>query len=206
MYALFRLVELSGGRILINSQDISTIGLDTLRSRISIITQDPVLFSGTLRANLDPFNDFDDAWLWQCIDRAGLKPFVSELEGKLDATVGESGENYSTGQRQLLCLARALLRKSSIIVLDEATGSVDVATDSLVQQTIRGLTECTVLTIAHRLNTIVDYDRILVMDKGQLAEFDTPEALKNRPNGFFANMLRAYHEEAATAATAGAVL
>nr|XP_058971200.1 multidrug resistance-associated protein 1-like [Pocillopora verrucosa] len=158
--ALFRILERSGGKIVIDGVDIATIGLRDLRSRLTIIPQEPVLFSGTLRLNLDPFNEHFDEELWRILEVSHLKRFVMSLRGGLQYVIAEGGEDLSVGQRQLICLARALLRKSKILVLDEATAAVDLETDELIQQTIRReFADSTVFTIAHRLNTIMDYDR-----------------------------------------------
>jgi ABC-type multidrug transport system fused ATPase/permease subunit len=187
--ALFRLVEAALGTIRIDEKDISKIGLHDLRNKLTIIPQDPVLFSGTLRMNLDPFSKFSDADLWSALEKAHLGVFVGGLEGGLEHPVSEGGENLSVGQRQLLCLARALLRRTRVLVLDEATAAVDLETDDLIQVTIRKeFAESTVLTIAHRLNTIMDYDRIMVLDKGKLVEFDSPEKLLANPQSIFHGM------------------
>ncbi|KAM4634684.1 multidrug resistance-associated protein 1 [Polymixia lowei] len=175
---LFRIIEAAEGHIFIDGVDISQLGLHDLRSRITIIPQDPVLFSGSLRMNLDPFDGYSDEEVWRALELAHLKSFVSGLPDKLNHECSEGGENLSLGQRQLVCLARALLRKTKILVLDEATAAVDLETDNLIQSTIRTQFEdCTVLTIAHRLNTIMDYTRVLVLDKGEMAEFDSPSSL-----------------------------
>ena len=167
--------------------DISQIGVHDLRKNLTIIPQDPVLFSGTLRFNLDPFDNHNDEKLHKALEQSHLKGFVERLEGGLDHEICEKGENLSVGQRQLVCLTRAMLRKSKIIILDEATASVDLNTDELIQATIRKeFKESTILTIAHRLNTIMDYDKILVLDKGILVEFDTPDnLLSNEDSTFF---------------------
>ena len=189
--ALFRLIEPTNGSIIIDDVDITRLGLQDLRSRLTIIPQDPVLFSGSLRMNLDPFEKYSDSELWDALFLSHLKDFVSGLEGGLEHIVTEGGENLSVGQRQLVCLARALLRKSKILILDEATAAVDVETDDLIQKTIRKeFALCTILTIAHRLNTVIDYDRILVLEDGQVAEFDTPRNLMQDSNGKFYSMAR----------------
>ncbi|NWQ58725.1 MRP3 protein, partial [Neopipo cinnamomea] len=175
---LFRILEAVKGEIKIDGVKISEIGLHDLRSRLTIIPQDPVLFSGTLRMNLDPFNKYSDEEIWKALELSHLKRFVSSQPSMLDYECSEGGENLSVGQRQLVCLARALLRKTRILILDEATAAIDLETDDLIQMTIRTQFEdCTVLTIAHRLNTIMDYTRVLVLDNGTVAEFDTPANL-----------------------------
>uniref|UniRef100_W5LA76 ATP binding cassette subfamily C member 3 n=1 Tax=Astyanax mexicanus TaxID=7994 RepID=W5LA76_ASTMX len=172
---LFRLLEAAGGEITIDGVKIKEIGLHDLRSKLTIIPQEPVLFSGTLRMNLDPFEKYSDDDMWNALTLSHLHKFVSNQPAKLALECSEGGENLSVGQRQLICLARALLRKTRILILDEATAAIDLETDDLIQSTIRTQFEdCTVFTIAHRLNTIMDYTRILVLDKGQIAEFDTP--------------------------------
>ncbi|XP_026315306.1 multidrug resistance-associated protein 1 isoform X2 [Hyposmocoma kahamanoa] len=188
---LFRIVEAMGGKILIDGIDISTLGLHQLRSRITIIPQDPVLFSGTLRTNLDPFGTYTDEEIWRSLEHAHLKTFVQGLQAGVNHEISEGGENLSVGQRQLVCLARALLRKTPLLVLDEATAAVDLETDELIQKTIRSeFASCTVLTIAHRLNTIMDSTRVMVLDKGQLVEFAPPEQLLQDKNSIFYGMAR----------------
>ncbi|XP_030838402.1 multidrug resistance-associated protein 5 [Strongylocentrotus purpuratus] len=190
--ALFRLVEAVKGTITIDDVDISELGLFDLRSKMSIIPQDPVLFIGTVRYNLDPFGENNDADLWQAVEKAYLKEKISSLDGGLDALVAEGGDNFSVGERQLMCMARALLRNSKILFLDEATAAIDTETDSLIQQTIRtAFNDCTTLTIAHRLITVLDSDKILVMDDGKVAEFDSPIALRANPKSIFRGMLAA---------------
>nr|XP_045238503.1 multidrug resistance-associated protein 1 [Macaca fascicularis] len=187
---LFRINESAEGEIVIDGINIASIGLHDLRFKITIIPQDPVLFSGSLRMNLDPFSQYSDEEVWTSLELAHLKGFVSALPDKLDHECAEGGENLSVGQRQLVCLARALLRKTKILVLDEATAAVDLETDDLIQSTIRTQFEdCTVLTIAHRLNTIMDYTRVIVLDKGEIQEYGAPSDLLQQ-RGLFYNMAR----------------
>ncbi|KAI1286881.1 ATP-binding cassette sub-family C member 3 [Halotydeus destructor] len=189
--ALFRIVEPANGTIIIDGIDVSRIALHSLRSGLTIIPQDPVLFTGSVRFNLDPFGDHADSELWTALELAHLQQFVDSLSSGLDFMITEGGENLSVGQRQLVCLARALLRKSKILILDEATAAVDLETDDLIQKTIRDqFAECTILTIAHRLNTILDYDRVLVMDKGTISEYDKPKALLDNTASIFHSMAR----------------
>nr|CAD7419709.1 unnamed protein product [Timema poppensis] len=189
--ALFRIIEPAGGSIIIDGVDIIGLGLHVVRSRITIIPQDPVLFSGSLRQNLDPFNNLSDDAVWKAIDHAHLKSFVKSLPAGLNHQVSEGGDNLSVGQRQLICLARALLRKTKVLVLDEATAAVDLETDDLIQATMRKeFQDCTVLTIAHRLNTILDSNRVLVLDQGQVVEFDTPQSLLQKKDSVFYGMAK----------------
>jgi len=188
--ALFRMMEVSGGTITIDGVDISTIGLEDLRSKLSIIPQDPVLFVGTVRYNLDPFHMYTDDELWDALSKCHVKHTIKALDGQLDANIIENGENFSVGERQLLCMARALLRHSKILLLDEATAAIDTETDSLIQQTIKdAFADCTMLTIAHRLNTVVTSDRILVLDEGKVIEYDTPTKLLADSGSVFAQMM-----------------
>ncbi|KAI9315926.1 multi drug resistance-associated protein MRP [Dichotomocladium elegans] len=212
--SLFRIIEAAKGNIAIDNIDISSLRLFDLRSRLTIIPQDPVLFAGNVRENLDPFGKSTDDELWKALELSHLKEHVSKMDGKLNAVVLEGGDNFSVGQRQLICLARALLRRSTILVLDEATAAVsklcfsgtaiiyiyahpclfphpqiDVETDAIIQETIRReFADCTILTIAHRINTVMDSDRILVLDKGKIAEFDSPQNLIADKDSIFYSM------------------
>ncbi|NWX63931.1 MRP2 protein, partial [Promerops cafer] len=187
---LFRVLEAAGGKIIIDGVDIATIGLHDLRNNLTIIPQDPVLFTGTLRMNLDPFDQYSDEEVWKALELAHLKTYVQGLPEGLLHLVSEGGENLSVGQRQLVCLARALLRKAKILILDEATAAVDLETDHLIQTTIRSaFADCTVLTIAHRLHTIMDSNRVMVLHAGQIVEFDSPEELLMK-QGIFSTMAK----------------
>ncbi|CAH1643464.1 unnamed protein product [Spodoptera littoralis] len=189
--SLFRLAIVEG-EVLIDDVDTAYLALQDLRSKISIIPQEPVLFSATVRYNLDPFNNYDDDQLWQALEAVDLKAAVPSLDFK----VSEGGSNFSLGQRQLVCLARAILRANRILVLDEATANVDPKTDEFIQRTIRTrFADCTVLTVAHRLNTIMDSDRVMVMDSGRLVEFDHPYLLLNNPEGHFTKMVKETSEK-----------
>uniref|UniRef100_A0A8D2KVS5 ABC-type glutathione-S-conjugate transporter n=1 Tax=Varanus komodoensis TaxID=61221 RepID=A0A8D2KVS5_VARKO len=183
---LLRLVEAAEGEILIDGTNIAQIGLHDLRRKITIIPQDPVLFSGSLRMNLDPLDEHSDDDIWTALELTRLKSFVQDLPNQLACECSEGGGNFSVGQRQLLCLARALLRKARILVLDEATAAVDLETDLQIQSTLRAqFGNCTVLTLAHRLSTIMDCDKILVMEDGRVAEFGVPEALLAQKGLFY---------------------
>lgn len=188
--ALFRLTDYDGN-ILIDDVDLKSLGLHTFRRKVSIISQDPVLFSGTLRMNIDPFLERSDSELWTALEQVELKSVVSASPAGLDLHIADAGSNFSIGQRQLICMARALLRNNKIMVLDEATANVDTNTDELIQKTIRKtFKDCTVLTIAHRINTILDYDRIIVMHNGKIVENDTPTNLMHVSNGYFKQLVR----------------
>ncbi|KAG0272417.1 Multidrug resistance-associated protein 1 [Linnemannia exigua] len=190
LVGLLRIVEASGGAILIDGVDISKIGLKDLRTKVGIIPQEPVLFVGTIRTNLDPFGQYEDNAIWRALDAVHLGEKVKEMPLKLDSPVIEHGKNFSLGQRQLICIARSLVIGSKIIVLDEATASIDMVTDRLLQETIKeSFADCTVLTIAHRLNTIIESDKVLVMDGGVVAEFGEPHKLLQDPNGIFAELV-----------------
>ncbi|GAA5929198.1 hypothetical protein JCM1841_006231 [Sporobolomyces salmonicolor] len=183
---LYRVIEAESGTVSIDGVDVRQIGLHDLRSRLSIIPQDSQCFEGTLRANLDPSGQSSDAQLWAALEQCRLKEHVESMDGKLDAKIDEGGSNLSSGQRQLMCLGRALLRRSKILVLDEATAAVDVESDREIQLIIRKeFAAATTFTIAHRINTILDSDKVLVMDKGRVAEFDSPAALLQRKDSIF---------------------
>ncbi|KAK1294058.1 ABC transporter C family member 4 [Acorus calamus] len=183
--ALFRIVEPSGGKIVIDRVDISTIGLHDLRSRFGIIPQEPVLFEGTVRSNIDPTGQYSDDEIWKSLERCQLKDVVGSKPEKLDALVVDNGDNWSVGQRQLLCLGRVMLKRSRILFLDEATASVDSQTDATIQRIIReDFSACTIISIAHRIPTVMDCDRVLVIDAGLAREFDKPSALIERPSLF----------------------
>ncbi|XP_075427000.1 ATP-binding cassette sub-family C member 5 isoform X2 [Ascaphus truei] len=190
--ALFRLVEISGGCIKIDGVKISDIGLADLRSKLAIIPQEPVLFSGTVQSNLDPFNQYTEEQIWDSLERTHMKECIAQLPLKLETEVQENGENFSVGERQLLCIARALLRRCKILILDEATAAMDSETDLLIQETIReAFADCTMLTIAHRLHTVLGSDRIMVLTQGQVTEFDTPSVLLSNENTRFYSMFAA---------------
>lgn len=192
MIALFRISELEsdGGKITIDGIDISDVGTDALRMGLSIIPQDPIMFSNTVRYNIDPFNTASESDLWTVLEKVRLDTVVAMLPQGLDEMVTEGGENFSQGQRQLLCIARSLLRKPKVLIMDEATASIDNETDAQIQKMIReNFKEATVLTIAHRLNTIMDSDRVLVLDDGHVMEFDAPKELLKKENGLFRGMV-----------------
>ncbi|KAI0675473.1 metal resistance protein YCF1 [Trametes maxima] len=197
LLSLFRIIEPASGTIYIDGVDIAKVGLHDLRSAISIVPQSPDLFEGTIRENIDPTGASSDADIWVALEQTHLKAFVETLAGGLDATVREGGSSLSSGQRQLLCFARALLRKSKILVLDEATSAVDLDTDRAIQEIIRGpqFAHVTMLTIAHRVNTILESDRVLVLDAGKVIEFDAPKNL-------LANKQSAFHSLAVEAGLA----
>ncbi|ETN15894.1 hypothetical protein PPTG_06168 [Phytophthora nicotianae INRA-310] len=189
--ALFRISELASGKVLIDGVDVATIGLKTLREKLSIIPQRPVLFKGPLRAYLDPFDELTDDQLWRSIREIGLQERIAEDERKLMMVVEENGENFSVGERQMLCMARTLLRHSHIVIFDEATAAIDHETDQNLQRVIRtAFAKSTVLTIAHRLDTILDSDQILVLHKGRLVEFASPTELVSKDRGHFFDLMR----------------
>lgn len=195
---LLRLVE-ADGQITIDGVDIGEVGLHQLRSKISIVPQNPVIFSGTLRSNLDPFDEYTDVQIEVALKQCSMWPTVQLLPLGLDNRVTEGGENFSQGQRQLLCLARSLLKNSKILMLDEATSSVDFGTDAIIQKTIRQVfTSCTILTIAHRLSSVLDNDKILVLENGEICEYGPPGELLNSTGGKLYEMVHASEEEAMT--------
>jgi len=177
--SIFRLIEADKtGRICIDDVDIATIGLRTLRSRIAIIPQDPVIFVGTVRTNLDPFSNHTDEEIWEALRISHIDEQIRKLDDQLETVTHEGGDQFSLGERQLICLARAVLRRPRVLLMDEATASVDFDTDARVQETVRSaFADSTTITIAHRLNGIMDADRVLVLDKGRVAEFAPPHEL-----------------------------
>ncbi|KAG5546694.1 hypothetical protein RHGRI_018761 [Rhododendron griersonianum] len=190
---LFRVVEPAAGQIQIDGINISSIGLHDLRSRLSIIPQDPTMFEGTVRSNLDPLAEYPDELIWEALDKCRLGDEVRKKECKLDSAVTENGENWSMGQRQLVCLGRVLLKKSKVLVLDEATASVDTATDNLIQLTLKQhFFDCTVLTIAHRITTVVDSDMVLLLDHGLIEEHDSPTKLLENKSSLFSKLVAEY--------------
>ena len=190
--ALFRMPQPTG-QVIIDDVDIGEINIQSARRAMSVITQNPILFTGSLRMNLDPFKKYADQELWGALEEASLKTMVENLSKQLSEEIRECGANFSVGERQLLCLARALLKRSKIIIMDEATANVDYKTDQLIQETIRTkFKHCTVITIAHRLNTIIDYDRVLVLENGQVVEFDEPEILLQNEGGHFSRLYHGY--------------
>ncbi|XP_074291620.1 ABC transporter C family member 10-like [Silene latifolia] len=191
--ALFRLVEPVGGKILVDGIDICSIGLHDLRSRFGIIPQDPTLFNGTVRFNLDPLCQHNDDEIWEVLGKCQLKEAVQEKEQGLESKVVEDGSNWSMGQRQLFCLGRALLRRSRVLVLDEATASIDNATDMILQKTIRTeFADCTVITVAHRIPTVMDCTKVLAISDGKLVEYDEPMKLMKKEGSLFGQLVQEY--------------
>ncbi|XP_072451112.1 ATP-binding cassette sub-family C member 5-like isoform X4 [Chiloscyllium punctatum] len=189
---LFRLVEICNGSITIDGVKIRDIGLDDLRKKLSIIPQEPVLFVGTVRTNLDPYNQYTDLQIWDALERVHMKESIMQLNEKLNFEITENGENFSVGEKQLLCVARALLQHSKILLLDEATAAIDTDTDMLIHKTIQeAFSDCTMLIVAHRLHTVLNCDRIMVLDQGEIAEFDSPSVLLSNDNSRFHAMLSA---------------
>ena len=195
MVALFRIENLCEGSLSIDGVDISTVSLQELRSRLGIIPQDAVIFSVTVRFNLDPFDEYTDAEIWNVLDSVDMRGAIMSLPNKLQESVSDGGESFSAGQKQLICIARVLLRKPKILILDEATASVDNDTDSLIQNMVRlRFKDCTILTIAHRLHTVIDSDRIMCLNEGILNEFDSPSNLLMKTDGMFAALWKQHNE------------
>jgi len=189
LQALFRLVELESGRVEIDGLDVSRMGLHHLRRSIAAIPQIPILFAGSLRYNLDPFDEYSDDELWRALEQAQLKAAVATWPERLERVLSHSGSNLSTGEKQLLCLARAALRQNKILVLDEPTANVDAATDAVLQAAVRkAFADSTVLMIAHRLATVIDCDSIIVLDSGKVVECGPPLELLHRPQGVLTSL------------------
>ena len=185
---LFRILEADSGRILIDDIDISKLDLFSLRENISIIPQEPTLIKGSLKYNIDPYHNYTDEEISSLISEIGFNSFISDKS--LDYKIEENGSNLSVGERQLVCIVRAFLKQNRIIVMDEATSSIDFKTENIIQNAISKLmNNCTIITIAHRIKTIIDYDRILVMSNGEIVEFDTPQNLLNK-KGLFYNLYK----------------
>nr|XP_022339096.1 ATP-binding cassette sub-family C member 9-like isoform X1 [Crassostrea virginica] len=188
--SLFRMIDICEGDIYVDEKDTKRVPLEELRSKLAIIPQDPVLFTGTIRYNLDPEGEISDEKLWAALETVQLKESITELHNQLDANVSEGGENFSVGQKQLFCLARAFLRDNKILVLDEATASIDLETDNELQRVIASaFGDKTVITIAHRISTILKYDRVMVLDKGTVKEFESPQTLLKNPDSLFSSLV-----------------
>jgi ABC-type multidrug transport system fused ATPase/permease subunit len=196
--ALLSLAPLESGKIEIDGVDINEIGVDDLRSKLSIIPQDPCIFDGNVRHNIDPFGKYSDSEIWETLRRVHLADAIDAMPNKLDSELADEGANFSLGQRQLLCVGRAILRRSKILLLDEASSSIDLETDYLLQRTLRTeFADCTTITIAHRLATIMDSDRVMVLEAGMLKEFDSPVNLLSNPNSLFSSL----HQQAQSSAS-----
>ncbi|XP_073262159.1 ABC transporter C family member 3 [Populus alba] len=191
--ALFRLVDPSQGQILIDGLDISTIGLQDLRSKLSIIPQDPTLFQGTIRNNVDPLEQHNDMEIWEVLRKCHLGNTVKQDQRGLEAPVAEEGQNWSLGQRQLICLARILLHKRKVLVLDEATASIDMDTDNIIQKTVSNETkQCTVITIAHRITSVINSDLVLLLDDGNAVECAAPSQLMRDSSSAFSKLVKEF--------------
>lgn len=187
--ALFRMPD-PQGEVLIDGEDLGTINIQSARTSMAVIAQDPTLFARNLRRNLDPFDRFTEDEIWTALKEVQMLERIQKISDGLEHDLGEGGTGFSVGEKQLLCLARALLQRSKILVLDEATANVDFKTDQLIQQVIREkFVHCTVLTIAHRLNTILNYDRVLVLNQGHVVQYDSPSVLARESGGTFAKLL-----------------
>ena len=191
--ALCRIVEAATGSIYIDGQDISKVGLEQLRSKVTIIPQDPTLFTGSLRFNLDPEGIHSDSELTQLIREAALEKLLIRDNKGLDQQVEEGGQNLSSGEKQLLCICRAVLKHNRVVLMDEATANIDVKTEETIQKLIlERFSKSTVITIAHRLNTIMHSDKVLVLDTGKVAEYDTSDALLDRPDSIFKSYVESF--------------
>lgn len=187
--SLFRMPE-HNGKIFLGEVCLSELNLQEARGVMTAIPQDPIFFTGTLRSNLDPFEEYDDQEIWAALEKAHIKSLLENTPDKLHSHVTERGSNFSVGERQLLCLARAMLQKKKVIVFDEATANVDYDTERLLHDTIKDqLKDCTVLTIAHRMTNVMHYDKVLVLDNGRLIEFDKPEILVKQKDSIFAELV-----------------
>ncbi|PNX92487.1 ABC transporter C family member 3-like protein [Trifolium pratense] len=190
--ALFRIVEPSFGTIMIDGINISSIGLHDLRSKLSIIPQDPTMFEGNVRSNLDPLEEYTDEQIWEALDKCQLGDEVRRKDGRLDSAVSENGENWSMGQRQLVCLSRVLLKK------------IDTATDTFIQQTLKQhFSDCTVITIAHRITSVIDSDMVLLLNQGLIEEYDSPTRLLENKLSSFAQLVAEYTTSMLTSSAAG---
>ena len=186
--SLFRMPE-PKGNIFLGGVCLTELNLYEARDALTAIPQDPIFFTGTLRSNLDPFQEYDDGDIWNALQRAHIGSLLENTPDKLNSHVTERGGNFSVGERQLLCLARAMLQKKKVIVFDEATASVDYGTERLLHNTFKNeLKDCTVLTIAHRMTNIMHYDKVIVLDKGRLVEFDKPQVLISKKGSIFAQL------------------
>jgi len=192
---LFRLMEVEAGKIEIDGVDIARVPLPVLRAKITMIPQDPTLFAGALRYSLDPSGTVSSEKLWAALESVDMKPHIENMEGGLDAEIAEGGENLSAGQRQLLCMARALLETPRLLIMDEATSNIDNKTDDKIQSMLKdAFSECSVLTIAHRIDTITWYDRVLVLDQGRVLEYDSPGVLAKTAGSEFSALLDEYRK------------
>ena len=192
--SISRIVELFGGQILLDGQDIAKLDLAYVRSKITVIPQDAAMFQGTLRFNLDPFNEVPDVEIMRLLKEAGLDDLIKR--GGVDLKIEENGSNLSSGEKQLLCICRAILRKSKLVVLDEATANIDIVTEQKIQKLIKlEFKEATMLVIAHRLNTILHSDKVLVLSYGKVVEYDSPENLQNDKNSEFSKLLQELEKE-----------
>jgi len=182
-------------KVIVDGINLQTLNVQAARRIFSVITQDPILFSGSLRRNLDPFDNYTDYELWNALDEVQLKQWVrDQLPGQLQYKLLESGSNLSVGQRQLICLVRVLLEKKKIVILDEATANVDFKMDRLIHEMILSkFKDTTIIIIAHRLENIVDCDRIMVLDQGRVVEFDKPSALLNKRGSYFSELVKNYN-------------